>query len=83
MANQNNSGSSSFSFSFIQPTKLDQTNYLVWRAQVRASITANGLDGFINGDSLCPDCFLSSYENVVSRSKAQSSSRLENPNYID
>ena len=67
MANQNNSGSSSFSFSFIQPTKLDRTNYLVWRAQIRASITANGLDGFINGESLCPDRFLSSYENAVSR----------------
>ena len=83
MANQSNSGSSSLSFSFIQPTKLDRTNYLVWRAQIGASITANGLDGFINGESLCPDRFLPSYENAVSRSEAQSSSRRENPDYID
>ncbi|KAH9800493.1 retrovirus-related pol polyprotein from transposon RE1 [Citrus sinensis] len=83
MANPNNSGSSSLSFSFIQLTKLDRTNYLVWRAQIRASIIANGLEGFINGESLCPNRFLSSYENAASRSEAQSSSRRENPAYID
>ncbi|KAH9762091.1 retrovirus-related pol polyprotein from transposon RE1 [Citrus sinensis] len=83
MANPNNSGLSSLSFSFIQPTKLDRTNYLVWRAQIRASIIANGLEGFIKGESLCPNRFLSSYENAASRSEAQSSSRRENPAYID
>ena len=83
MANQNNSRSSSFSFSFVQPAKLDRTNYLVWRAQIRASIIANGLEGFINGESQCPDRFLSSYKSAVSRSEAQSSSRRENPDYIE
>ncbi|KAH9754624.1 retrovirus-related pol polyprotein from transposon RE1 [Citrus sinensis] len=83
MTNQSNSGSSSLSFSFIQPTKLDRTNYLVWRAQIQASIIANGLEGFINGESPCPYRFLSSYENAASRSEAPSSSRRENSDYID
>ena len=83
MTNQSNSGSSSLSFSFSQPTKLDRTNYLVWRAQIQASIIANGLEGLINGESPCPDHFLSSYENAASRSKAPSSSRRENSDYID
>ncbi|KAL9457898.1 hypothetical protein AB3S75_006858 [Citrus x aurantiifolia] len=83
MTNQSNSGSSSLSFSFIQPTKLDRTNYLVWRAQIQASIIANGLEGFINGEYPCPDRFLSSYENAASRSEAPSSSRRENSDYID
>ena len=81
MTNQRNSGSSSLSFSFSEPTKLDRTNYLVWRAQIQASIIANGLEGFINGDRTYR--FLSSYENAASRSETQSSSRRENPNYID
>lgn len=36
-----NQASASVTFNFIQPVKLDRSNYLVWKAQVRASIIAN------------------------------------------
>ena len=57
---ENNSAAlSSLSFSFLQPVKLDRTNYLLWKTQVLASIIGNGLKGFINGDKPYPAQFLS------------------------
>ncbi|KAL9437330.1 hypothetical protein AB3S75_023233 [Citrus x aurantiifolia] len=83
MTNSNNSASSSISFSFVQPVKLDITNYLVWRAQVRASIIANGLEGFINGDSQCPNRFLTETEGESSSIEARRSNHRETPNFVD
>lgn len=83
MTNSNNSASSSISFSFVQPVKLDIINYLVWRAQVRASIIANGLEGFINGDSQCPNRFLTETEGESSSIEARRSNRRETPNFVD
>lgn len=54
MASLSNSTLALLSFNCIQPVKLDRTNYHVWKTQVLTSITANGLEGFINGDKPCP-----------------------------
>ncbi|KAH9770188.1 reverse transcriptase Ty1/copia-type domain-containing protein [Citrus sinensis] len=51
MSRSNHIASSSLSFHFVQPVKLDRSNYLVWKAQVRTSIIANGLESFINGEN--------------------------------
>ncbi|KAH9685572.1 retrovirus-related pol polyprotein from transposon RE1 [Citrus sinensis] len=51
MSGSNHIASSSLSFNFVQPVKLDRSNYLVWKAQVRTSIIANGLESFINGEN--------------------------------
>ena len=83
MTNSNNSASSSISFSFVQPVKLDRINYLVWRAQVRASIIANSLEGFINGDSQCPNRLLTEAEGESSSTEARRSNRRETPNFVD
>lgn len=37
-------------YSFVTLVKFDQNNFILWRTQVLASIKANGLEGFINGD---------------------------------
>lgn len=73
MSNSNKITSSSISLNFIQPIKLDWSNYFVWKAQVRASIIANGLEGFINGDNVCPNLFLIELNRESSRSRAQGS----------
>lgn len=73
MSNSNKITSSSISLNFIQPIKLDWSNYFVWKAQVRASIIANGLEGFINGDNVCPNLFLIESTRESSRSRAQGS----------
>lgn len=54
MANTNTKTSSSLSFSFMQPVKLDRASYLVWKTQDLASIIGNDLGGFINRDKPCP-----------------------------
>lgn len=88
MANQTNTISSSLSINFVQPVKLDRYNYLVWKTQVRATIIANGLERFINGNSVCLERYLTELKGelrrsgVQSRSGAQSSQRQENPEYI-
>ena len=78
MAN-NSAASSSLSFSSVQPVNLDQTNYLVWKTQVLASIIGNGLEGFINGDNPCPAQFLSESMAESSRSSAMAVRQTENP----
>ena len=77
-----NQASASVTFNFIQPVKLDRSNYLVWKAQVRASIIANGLEGFVTGDSVCPDRYLNLIEGEPSSSAVLISQRQENPEYI-
>ncbi|KAL9411155.1 hypothetical protein AB3S75_044862 [Citrus x aurantiifolia] len=77
-----NQTSASVTFNFIQPVKLDRSNYLVWKARVRASIIANGLEGFVTGDSICPDRYLNSTEGESSSSAVLISQRQENPEYI-
>lgn len=45
---------------FNQPisAKLDDSNYLVWRMQMQNIIIANGLEGYIDGSSLCLSQFV-------------------------
>ena len=74
--------SSSLSFSFVQPVKLDQTNYLVWKTQVLASIIRNGLEGLINGGNPCPAQFLSESMAESSRSSVIAVRQIKNPEYI-
>ncbi|KAL9412796.1 hypothetical protein AB3S75_041451 [Citrus x aurantiifolia] len=40
--------STTVSFTFNTPVKLDQSNYLIWRSQVLASIRGNRLEKFID-----------------------------------
>lgn len=82
MANSNITASSSSSFSFIQPIKLDRANYLVWKTQVLTSIIANGLEGFINGDKPCPPQFLLELTGESSKSKASMARSIENPEFL-
>ncbi|KAK9181029.1 hypothetical protein WN944_024166 [Citrus x changshan-huyou] len=78
----NSAASSSLSFSFVQPVKLDQTNYLVWKTQVLASIIRNGLEGLINGGNPCPAQFLSESMAESSRSSVIAVRQIKNPEYI-
>lgn len=75
MSNQTNTTSSSICINFIQPVKLDQLNYLLWKVQVRVTIIANRLEGFINGNSVCPECNLTEPTRESIRSGAQASLR--------
>ena len=43
-----NANSTNFSFTFNTLVKLDQSNYLIWRSQVQASICGNKLEKFID-----------------------------------
>ena len=79
----NSASSSSLSFSFVQPVNLDQTNYLVWKTQVLASIIGNGLEGFINRDNPCPTQFLSESMAESSRSSAIAVRQTENSEYTE
>lgn len=81
MASLSNSTSASLFFNFIQPVKLDRTNYLVWKTRVLTSSTANGLEGFINGDKPCPFQFLHESTGESTRSDF-TTTRTENPKYI-
>ncbi|KAH9763606.1 retrovirus-related pol polyprotein from transposon RE1 [Citrus sinensis] len=45
--------STTVSFTFNTPVKLDQSNYLIWRSQILASIRGNRLEKFID-DSITP-----------------------------
>lgn len=82
MANSSVTASSSSSFNFTQPVKLDRTNYLVWKAQVLASIIGNGLEGFINGETPCSEQFLSRSTEESSRSGGTTVRPTENPEFI-
>ena len=45
--------STTVNFTFNTPVKLDQSNYLIWRSQVLASIRGNRLEKFID-ESITP-----------------------------
>lgn len=81
MASLSNTTSSLLSFNFIQPVKLDRINYLVWKIQVLASITGNGVEGCINGDKPCSSQFLHESNAEFIRSNI-TTTRTENPEYI-
>ncbi|KAH9661600.1 retrovirus-related pol polyprotein from transposon RE1 [Citrus sinensis] len=81
MSGSNHIASSSLSFHFVQPVKLDRSNYLVWKAQVRTSIIANGLESFINGENVCPERYLVESTQESRRSGAEASQKQENPDY--
>ena len=49
---------------------------------MRTSIIANGLEGFITGNNVCPDHYLNTTEGESSRSTVQISQKQENPEYI-
>ena len=46
--------STTVSFTFNTPVKLDQSNYLIWRSQVLASIRGNRLEKFIDDEVIPP-----------------------------
>lgn len=48
-----NANSSTITFTFNTPIKLDQSNYLIWWSQVLASIRGNRLENFID-ESITP-----------------------------
>ena len=41
-------------FTFNTPIKLDQSNYLIWKSQVLASIRGNRLEKFIDNSTIPP-----------------------------
>ena len=81
MSGSNHIASSSLLFHFVQPVKLNISNYLVWKAQVRISIIANGLESFINGENVCPERYLTESTQELGRSGAEASQKQKNPDY--
>ncbi|KAH9717592.1 retrovirus-related pol polyprotein from transposon RE2 [Citrus sinensis] len=66
-------------FSFISQIKLDRSNYMLWRNQVLASIRGNRLEGYINGEKVASNQFITTggYAGVAGSSTQQN----ENPEY--
>ena len=58
--NQNTVATNQTTFSFITPIKLDRSNYMLWKNQVLASIRGNRLEGYINGEKIAPNQFITS-----------------------
>ncbi|KAL9459538.1 hypothetical protein AB3S75_002855 [Citrus x aurantiifolia] len=52
--NQTTVNSTNVTFTFNTPIKLDQSNYLIWRSQVLASIRGNRFEKFINESTTPP-----------------------------
>ena len=75
MSGSNHIASSSLSFNFVQSVKLNRSNYLVWKAQVRTSIIANGLESFINGENVCLEHYLTESTQELRRSGAEASQK--------
>lgn len=46
--------STNVTFTFNAPVKLDQSNYLIWRSQILASIRGNRLQKFIDDSITSP-----------------------------
>ncbi|KAH9682999.1 retrovirus-related pol polyprotein from transposon RE1 [Citrus sinensis] len=67
--------SSTVTFSFNTPVKLDQSNYLIWRSQVLASIRGNRLEKFIDESVTPPPSHTAQRVGDDLRS-------VENPEYI-
>ena len=67
--------STTVSFTFNTPVKLDQSNYLIWRSQVLASIRGNRLEKFIDGSITPPSSHIAQRVDDELRS-------VENPEFI-
>ncbi|KAH9663759.1 retrovirus-related pol polyprotein from transposon RE1 [Citrus sinensis] len=67
--------STTVSFTFNTPVKLDQSNYLIWRSQVLASIRGNRLEKFIDGSITPPSSHIAQRVDDELRS-------VENPKFI-
>ncbi|KAL9411275.1 hypothetical protein AB3S75_044965 [Citrus x aurantiifolia] len=67
--------STTVSFTFNSPVKLDQSNYLIWRSQVLASIRGNRLEKFIDGSITPPSSHIAQRVDDELRS-------VENPEFI-
>ncbi|KAH9750213.1 retrovirus-related pol polyprotein from transposon RE1 [Citrus sinensis] len=67
--------STTVSFTFNTPVKLDQSNYLIWRSQVLASIRGNRLEKFIDGSITPPLSHIAQRVDDELRS-------VENPEFI-
>ena len=46
------------SFSHKIGTKLDDSNFLLWRQQIVAAVRGHGLEKFLGGETLVPESFL-------------------------
>mgnify|MGYP001941800057 CR=1 FL=1 len=66
---------STVTFSFNTPVKLDQANYLIWRSQVLASIRGNRLEKFID-DSVTPP------PSHIAQRISDDLRSVENPEYV-
>ena len=62
-------------FSFTNPIKLDQSNYLLWRSQVLASFRGNRLEDFITGIKSAPE------KNILLVGVDGSTEQIENSKY--
>ena len=62
-------------FSFMNPIKLDRSNYLLWCSQVLASIRGNRLEDFITGDKPTPEKYL------ILAGANGSTQKVDNPEY--
>ena len=67
--------STTVSFTFNTPVKLDQSNYLIWRSQVLASIRGNRLEKFLDGSVTPPSSHISQRVDDELR-------YMENPEFI-
>ncbi|KAL9419822.1 hypothetical protein AB3S75_037563 [Citrus x aurantiifolia] len=54
MASSSPNQTTTVSYTFPTPIKLDRSNYLIWKMQVLASIQGNGLEGYIDGSITTP-----------------------------
>ena len=63
------------SFTFNTPVKLDQSNFLIWRSQVLASIRGNRLEKFIDDSTTPPPSHIAQRIRDDIRS-------VENPEFI-
>lgn len=67
--------STTTSFTFNTPVKLDQSNYLIWRSQVLAFIRGNRLEKFIDNSVTPPPSHIA--QRIGDDLKS-----VENPDYI-
>ncbi|KAH9780642.1 hypothetical protein KPL71_008153 [Citrus sinensis] len=59
-SSNSNTNATLSSFTFTSPTKLDRSNYTIWKSQILSSVRANGLEDLLDGSKTCPDQFLQS-----------------------
>lgn len=69
------------SFTFINPIKLDKSNYTIWKSQILYSVRANGFEGFLDDTKCCPDQFPGTAPNAQENSNQVqvSTETQENP----